>query len=118
MKAEGMFRKGLERRVIDVNNGTPESHFAFDDEVRSVVNLPTVTDTVDSLQHPMQQSMGQLLYVARSMHRGDKADSLGHFQHFDSGLTYNGAKPTVENLSDTSQGTANTLPTLDRKHLC
>lgn len=36
LKPDGFFRKGLVRRVISLDNGTPESRFGFDDEVNPV----------------------------------------------------------------------------------
>ncbi|KAJ1706635.1 hypothetical protein NYO67_11218 [Aspergillus flavus] len=81
IKSKGHFRKHLSHNVVKLEDPATGKGFGFDDEVDF--------NTQGSSQW----------------------DSLCHFQHLPSGLSYNGFKPTVETLQ------ANTdLPTLDHWH--
>ncbi|CAG8319033.1 unnamed protein product [Penicillium salamii] len=84
IKIPGFFRKSLCHKVFKLEDPFSGDHYGFDDEVEF--------NTQASSQW----------------------DSLTHFMHLPTQLTYNGTKPSIETLK--APDPANQLPTLDHWH--
>ncbi|KAF3386332.1 hypothetical protein F1880_001662 [Penicillium rolfsii] len=83
IKNPNFFRKSLSHSVMELRDAETGAHFGFDDEVEF--------NTQASSQW----------------------DSLCHFLHLPTGMTYNGMRATVEELQNPCTGTQ-ILPTLDK----